>query len=227
MAITKADVTGQYFVVGMDIARDGRLSLSERGMMLTLLSLPPEWRFTVEGMVAILPDGRSRVRSSFKKLEDFGYVKRSQGRKEDGSYDNGSIEVYQKSILLPPVVDLPMSDNPSSDFPTTDEKTQVNNQISNNHKSTMDLSVGTLPPTDYERLCSLHDKGLVDSQIERIKANHYLGYMNFEKIDLMCKERENRKPVSPPKKKNSFHNFEERHYSDEQWAELERKMLTR
>lgn len=227
MAITKANVTGQYFVVGMDIARDQRLGLSERGMMLTLLSLPPEWRFTVEGMVAILPDGRSRVRSSFNKLEELGYVKRSQERKEDGSYDGGLIEIYQKSIFLPATVDLPIADNPSSDFSTTDKKLQVNNQISNNHKSTMDLSVGTLPPADYERLCSLHDKGLVDFQIERIKANHYLGYMNFEKIDLMCKERENRKPISPPKKKDSFHNFEERNYSEEQWDELERKLLMR
>lgn len=54
MAITKADVTGQYFVVGMDIARDRRLSLSERGMMLTLLSLPPEWRFrAMRNLIAI------------------------------------------------------------------------------------------------------------------------------------------------------------------------------
>ena len=37
----------------------------------------------------------------------------------------------------------------------------------------------------------------------------------------MCKEYETRKSVSPPKKKNSFHNFHEREY----WEELERKLL--
>ena len=48
MAIIKTDVTGQYFVVGMDVARDQRLGLTERGMLLTLLSLPPDWDFSIE-----------------------------------------------------------------------------------------------------------------------------------------------------------------------------------
>ena len=81
--------------------------------------------------------------------------------------------------------------------------------------------MGTLEPSDYEKLCSLHEKVLVDYQIERIKAHHYIGYMNFDRIDHICKEYETRKSVSPPKKKNSFHNFHEREY----WEELERKLL--
>ena len=85
--------------------------------------------------------------------------------------------------------------------------------------------VGTLEPSDYEKLCSLHEKALVDYQIERIKAHHYIGYMNFDRIDHMCKEYETRKSVSPPKKKNSFHNFHERDYPPGYWEELERKLL--
>ena len=101
MAIIKTDVTGQYFVVGMDVARDRRLGLTERGMLLTLLSLPPDWDFSIEGMVSILPDGKSRVRNAFNRLQDLGYVKRNQVRKEDGSYGKGLIEVYHKPIILP------------------------------------------------------------------------------------------------------------------------------
>ena len=48
--IVKSDAPGQFFVVGMDAAKDQRLGLTERGMLLTLLSLPPDWDFTVEGM---------------------------------------------------------------------------------------------------------------------------------------------------------------------------------
>ncbi len=225
MAVIKTDVTGQYFVVGMDIARDRRLGLTERGMLLTLLSLPPDWDFSIEGMVSILPDGKSRVRNAFNNLQDLGYVKRDQVRKEDGSYGKGLIEVYHNPIILPVKSELPMEDNPQSENPTTDSKPQVNNKISNNHKYIIDKGVGTLPQEDYKRLCSIHDKVVVDYQIERIKTNHYIGYMNFDRIDLMCREYESRKAVAPPKKKSSFHNFEERHYSDEQWAELERKIL--
>ena len=50
MKIVKSESPGQFFIVGMDVAKDQRLSLTERGMLLTLLSLPPDWDFTVEGM---------------------------------------------------------------------------------------------------------------------------------------------------------------------------------
>lgn len=225
MAIIKTDVTGQYFVVGMDVARDRRLGLTERGMLLTLLSLPPDWDFSIEGMVSILPDGKSRVRNAFNRLQDLGYVKRNQVRKEDGSYGKGLIEVYHKPIILPTNSDLPVEDNPQSKNPTTDYEPQVNNKISNNHKSIIDKGVGTLPQEDYERLCSLHDKAVVDYQIERIKTNHYIGYMNFDRIDLMCREYESRKAVAPPKKKDSFHNFEERKHPPGYFEDLELKLL--
>ena len=65
----------------------------------------------------------------------------------------------------------------------------------------------------------------MDYQIERIKANHYIGYMNFDRIDLMCREYESRKVVAPPKKKDSFHNFEERKHPPGYFEDLELKLL--
>ena len=70
--IVKSDAPGQFFVVGMDAAKDQRLGLTERGMLLTLLSLPPDWDFTVEGMTKILPDGRDRIRTAMNNLKRYG-----------------------------------------------------------------------------------------------------------------------------------------------------------
>ena len=70
MKIVKSDAPGQFFIVGMDVAKDQRLSLTERGMLLTLLSLPPDWDFTVEGMTKILPDGRDRIRTAMNNLKN-------------------------------------------------------------------------------------------------------------------------------------------------------------
>ncbi len=225
MTIVKSDAPGQFFVVGMDVAKDERLGLTERGMLLTLLSLPPDWDFTVEGMTKILPDGRDRIRTAMKNLKKYGYVRQVQGRREDGSFDSGHMEIYHKPVDVSGANDKPPSVLPSSENPTSGKKTQVNNHISNNHKSNIYECVGALEASDYEKLCSLHEKTLVDYQIERIKAHHYIGYMNFDRIDQMCKEYEARKTVSPPKKKNSFHNFHEREYPPEYWEELERKLL--
>ena len=225
MKIVKSEAPGQFFVVGMDVAKDQKLSLTERGMLLTLLSLPPDWDFTVEGVSKILPDGRDRIRTAMNNLKKYGYVMQVQGRREDGAFDSGHMEIYHKPFDVSGVDDKPPSVLPSSENPTSGKAIQVNNHISNNHKLNNYECVGTLEPSDYEKLCSLHEKVLVDYQIERIKAHHYIGYMNFDRIDHMCKEYETRKSVSPPKKKNSFHNFHERDYPPGYWEELERKLL--
>ena len=54
------------------MAKDQKLSLTERGMLLTLLSLPPDWDFTVEGMSKILPDGRDLIRTAMNNLKKYG-----------------------------------------------------------------------------------------------------------------------------------------------------------
>jgi len=225
MKIVKSQTPGQFFIVGMDVAKDQRLSLTERGMMLTLLSLPPDWDFTVEGMTKILPDGRDRIRTAMNNLKKYGYVRKVQGRRKDGSFESGHMEIYHRPLDASVGVDKPLSVSPTSENPTSVKALQVNNHISNNNKLNNYECVGTLEPSDYERLCSVHDKSIVDYQIERIKANHYIGYMNFDRIDQMCKEYEMRRSVSPPKKKNSFHNFQEREYPPGYFEELERKLL--
>lgn len=225
MKIVKSEAPRQFFTVGMDVAKDQRLSLTERGMMLTLLSLPPDWDFTVEGMTKILPDGRDRIRTAMNNLKKYGYIRQVQCRREDGSFDSGHMEIYHRSVGRTETNEKPPSVSPSSENPTSGKAIQVNNHISNNHKLNNYECVGTLEASDYEKLCSLHEKALVDYQIERIKAHHYIGFMNFDRIDQMCKEYEARKSVSPPKKKNSFHNFHERDYPPGYWEELERKLL--
>lgn len=190
-----------------------------------MLSLPPDWDFTVEGMTKILQDGRDRIRTAMNNLKKYGYVRQVQGRRGDGSFDSGHMEIYHRSFDTTMINEKPLSDSPSSENPTSGKEPQVNNHISNNHKLNNYECVGTLEASDYEKLCSLHEKALVDYQIERIKAHHYIGYMNFDRIDQMCKEYETRKSVSPPKKKNSFHNFHERDYPPGYWEELERKLL--
>ena len=114
MKIVKSEAPGQFFVVGMDVTKDQRLNLTERGMLLTLLSLPPDWDFTVEGMTKILPDGRDRIRTAMNNLKKYGYVMQVQGRREDGAFDSGHMEIYHKPFDVSGVDDKPPSVLPSS-----------------------------------------------------------------------------------------------------------------
>ena len=71
MSITMINNTQKPFVVvNKAIAMDKDLNMRDRGMMLTLMSFPPEWNFSIKGLEKIVPDGRDAISSSLQRLEE-------------------------------------------------------------------------------------------------------------------------------------------------------------
>ncbi len=68
--------------------RDRRLSMAERGLLLTMMSMPENWSFSVTGLYGMVADGRDRVRSTVKALEDHGYLRREQKCDENGLFND-------------------------------------------------------------------------------------------------------------------------------------------
>ena len=50
MPVFKNKTQGQYVNVYKDILKNHSLSLRDRGMVVTLLSLPDNWEFTISGL---------------------------------------------------------------------------------------------------------------------------------------------------------------------------------
>jgi hypothetical protein len=73
----------QYVVVPNAIARNARLSFRARGLLVMLLSLPPEWHVTTDQLAEDNPDSRTAVRAAMRELRESGYVEvhREQGGK--------------------------------------------------------------------------------------------------------------------------------------------------
>jgi hypothetical protein len=73
----------QYVVVPNSIARDNRLSFCARGLLVMLLSLPPEWHVTTAMLAEDNPEGRDKIRAAMRELSDAGYVivHREQGKR--------------------------------------------------------------------------------------------------------------------------------------------------
>jgi len=117
--IQKQRPAGHFTMIGNEMFRDTRLNLTDRGLLSTLLSLPDTWDFTIKGLVEILPDGRSRIRQSLKKLEDLGYLTIIQERTSNGEFRGNTIEVRSQ-------LNSPLSENPTADNPTADNQTQYN-----------------------------------------------------------------------------------------------------
>ena len=85
MAVLKNKTQGHYVNVYKDILMNRSLSLRDRGMIVTLLSLPDQWDFTIAGLAAIIPDGKSAIRASIDRLSEAGYLTKNQGGMSWGS----------------------------------------------------------------------------------------------------------------------------------------------
>ena len=136
MPVFKNKTQGQYVNVYKDILKNHSLSLRDRGMVVTLLSLPDNWEFTISGLSKIIPDGKSSIRASLSHLEELGYISRTQERAERGKFGKIAIEIHETPVT--PLSDFrqtenPTTDNPSTGKPSTENRTQyINNQLNNN-----------------------------------------------------------------------------------------------
>lgn len=120
MAILKNKTQGNYTIVSNGILKNQSLSLKDRGLIITLLSLPDNWAFTINGLSKIIPDGKDSIKNSLKHLEELGYVSKTQSRGEFGKYGNIVIEVHETPIL--PIVENPLTENPSTENPLTENR---------------------------------------------------------------------------------------------------------
>ncbi len=99
MAVLKNKTQGNYTLVSQNIMRDRNLSLTERGMFLTFLSLPDSWQLTIKGLCQILPDGKDKVSKTLNSLIDKGYITREQSRDGGGKFDSTILEVHETPVI--------------------------------------------------------------------------------------------------------------------------------
>lgn len=111
--------------------RDSRLTLKDRGLYAYIVQLPDGWDFSIMGLAAVLPDGKAAIRASVNRLEELGYIERTQDRDEDGKLGRSDWIVHAE-----PSSDLPSSVSPSSDNRSTANRTQYNTKSSKDLKNT-------------------------------------------------------------------------------------------
>lgn len=113
-------------MVGRNIAEDRGLKLIDRGLLLTLLSLPDKWDFSVRGITKILPDGKAAINSSLDRLIKKGYIERTQLRKSGGKYGDIQIEVFDHSIKHSPCTENRETDKRETGKRVTENQVQLN-----------------------------------------------------------------------------------------------------
>ena len=121
MAIIRVQHTKNYTVMSNYHLRDKSLTLKAKGLMSQMLSLPDDWDYTVDGLVAINVEQRSAIVSALKELKSAGYLSITMAHQaENGHFD------YVYDLFEEPIHDLPITENPCTVNPSTDNPSTEN-----------------------------------------------------------------------------------------------------
>ena len=129
MAVFRVEKNHSYTVMANHHLRDERLSLKSKGLLSLILSLPDDWRISIEGMTQFSADGKDAIRSAIRELTDAGYITRAQTHSEAGTFSGYDYIVHETPVA-----------SPSSGFPTMEKPTTENPTLRNTDR------LSTIPP---------------------------------------------------------------------------------
>lgn len=93
---------GNFVVVPNEIIRKDinpvtgkRASALAIGVYTVLLDLPPDWDYSVQGLLKIMEIGKRALDGSLKELEQLGYLERKQERNDDNTFGKMKYFVYR------------------------------------------------------------------------------------------------------------------------------------
>ena len=127
MAVFRVEKNHSYTVMANHHLRDERLSLKSKGLLSLILSLPDDWRISIEGMTQFSADGKDAIRSAIRELTDAGYITRAQTHSEAGTF-SGYDYIVHETPAASPSSGFPTMENPTTGNPTTENPTQRNTE---------------------------------------------------------------------------------------------------
>lgn len=121
--IFRVEKTANYTVMSNTHLKDRRLSYKSKGLLSVILSLPPEWDYTITGLSIIAADGVDSVKTAIRELEKYGYVTRRQLRDERGRMAQNEYLVYENPTDNPDFVPEETAETAEENQPRRSVKT--------------------------------------------------------------------------------------------------------
>ena len=124
----KKKIARDFTTIHNTMLRDMRLGATERGLLLTMLSLPDNWNFSIKGLCCILPDGYTKIATALKNIEKTGYLVRRR------IYTDGKITDWEYLFSDEPISGVETVENKDDAAPLESEKLELENLILGNLK---------------------------------------------------------------------------------------------
>lgn len=117
-----------YTIISNVILRDKRITLKSKGLMALVMSLPPNWDFTVRGLIAILREGRDAIYASIKELRQYGYCDVVVCRDDNGKLAGNDYVFYEEPQYVEDRKEQPHTDKPHTENPHTENPPQISKE---------------------------------------------------------------------------------------------------
>lgn len=72
--VIRVNKTNNYTVMSNYHLREHEMSLKAKGLLSFMLSLPDNWDYSINGLVAICKENETAIKSTLNELKDFGYL---------------------------------------------------------------------------------------------------------------------------------------------------------
>ena len=152
MSVIRVNNTKGFTVMSNYHFQDKEISLKAKGLLGLMLSLPSNWDYSVNGLVAIVKENKAAVQTALKELEEHKYLKRTRVQDETGRFDY-IYDIYEK-----PYDKLPWTENQCTDIQCTEVQCTENQpQINTNKQSTNKQNTKELNTNEYTENKELQD----------------------------------------------------------------------
>ena len=145
MAVIRVNNTKGFTVMSNYHFQDKEISLKAKGLLGLMLSLPSNWDYSVNGLVAIVKENKAAVQTALKELEEHKYLKRTRVQDVTGRFDY-IYDIYEK-----PYDKLPCTENQCTDIQCTEVQCTENQpQINTNKQITNKQNTKELNTNEYK-----------------------------------------------------------------------------
>ena len=194
MPVFRVEKNKDFTVMSNHHLRNQNISLKAKGLLSQMLSLPPDWDYTLAGLAAINLEGVDAIREAVRELEKAGYITREQKRTSGGHFSTNvyvirEVPLLENPITVNPATGNPMAVTPITGPPMTDNPTEISKEGANTERQNTDcinnqsnqIRAGPLEKADRMRLDRDLYRAIVKENIEYdiISQN----YRDREEID--------------------------------------------
>lgn len=182
MAVIRVNNTKGFTVMSNYHFQDKEISLKAKGLLGLMLSLPSNWDYSVNGLVAIVKENKAAVQTALKELEEHKYLKRTRVQDETGRFDY-IYDIYEKPYDKSPCTENRCTDIQCTEVQCTENQPQINtNKQNTNKQNTKELNTNEYKEKNIK-------KESVNSVIAEYTENKDLQDALHDFVDMRTKAR--------------------------------------